>query len=703
MTMINQNYLSLSLAKGLLVTGLGLLASCSGTEEINRAEKPEAAEAPDIEIADYEKFTLDNGMKVFVVNDPNMPSVNFNMDLDRPPLKTGEKSGYTDLAGQMLGTATENRNKDELNEAIDFIGASLSTSSTGFYASALKKHHKKLLKLSADVVKNPVFKKEEFEKKQKQLISSIKSSENSPGAIAGRVYDRLIYGKDHPYGDIRSVETVENVTLEDVKEYYEQYFDPSIAYLAVVGNVTKSDIKPLVKEHFGDWESDGKPEDEDYENPDAPQETKVGVVNRSSAEQSTLRVGHPVNLQRKNSDFHAARLANTILGSPNFRLFLNLREDKAYTYGAYSNISPDEEIGSFTASADVNNDATDSAIRQMLKEMREFREEGPTADELERAKNYITGNFAIGLEDARTVARYAINLEQKDLPEDFYQNYLKNINQVKQSEVQKAAQTYIKPDQSQILVVGKASDFEGKLDKFGEVNYYTKYGEPTKSPSQKMSSTDMSASEVINKYIEAIGGKKALEKVEGIKKTYTASIQGRQMKVKEKRKAPGMYRQSMEMGGKTRQEQVYDGEKAYMKSPRAGQQEITGDKKKRIAVFSHLFYLSKLDELNVEAEMAGLTEIQDQQAYKIKLSTESGFSWHEFFTKDNYLRVAQRQTASTPQGERTTTTYYGDYKEKEGIMIPHTMEQSMGPRKFEFNLSELAINPGLSEEDFSMQ
>ena len=439
---------SLTIRKGLLVTGLGLLASCSGTQEINRAKKPEPGKAPDIEVADYESFTLDNGMQVFVVEDPNMPSVTFNMDVNRPPIRSGKKSGYTQLAGQVLGTATENRSKDELNEAIDFIGASLSTSSTGFYASALKKHHEKLLQLSADVIKNPVFKQEEFEKQQKQLISSVKSSENSPGAIAGRVYNRLLFGKDHPYGDIRSVETVENVSLDDVKNYYQQYFDPSISYLAVVGNVTKEEIKPLVKEEFGDWKSDGQPPEKDYETPEPAEERKVAVVNRSAAEQSTLRIGHPVDLQLNDSAYFAARLANTILGSPNFRLFMNLREDKAYTYGAYSSIDADEEVGSFTASAEVSNDATDSAVKEVLKEMRQIRSEGVTADELERAKSYITGNFAIGLEDARTVARYALNIAQNDLPEDYYQNYLKNLNAVKQPAVQRAAQNYINPERA---------------------------------------------------------------------------------------------------------------------------------------------------------------------------------------------------------------------------------------------------------------
>ncbi len=689
------------LTQCLLGAAVLAMAGCSGPKEINRAKKPEPGKAPDIKLADYQSFTLENGMKVFVVKDPNMPSVNVTMDLNRPPIKGGEKSGYTQLVGQMMGTATENRSKDELNEAIDFIGASLNTSSTGFYASALKKNHKQLMEIAAEVVKNPVFKQAEFEKQKKQLKSSIKSSENSPGAIAGRVYDRLIYGKDHPYGDIRTVETVKNITLEDVKKYYEQYYDPSISYMAVVGNVSKSDIKPLMKDHFADWESDSDIEEKTFEKPTAPGQRKVGVVNRSSAEQSTLRIGHPVDLQLKDTNFFAARIANTILGRPNFRLFMNLREDKAYTYGAYSRIDADEKVGSFTAFADVSNDATDSAVTEVLEEMRKIRKEGVTKAELSRAKNYITGNFAIGLEDARTVARYAINTEQKDLPADFYKNYLKNIDSVKQKAVKKAAETYIKPEKSHVLVVGKASGLEGKLSQFGPVSYYTKYGKQTKAPSEKMSPTEMTADQVINNYIKAIGGADDLKSLNGLRTTYQTKFRGRKLKILEERMAPGMYRQVTKVGGMTQREQLYDGNKAYMKSPRSGgKKEITGKAKDRLAVFSKIFYLNQLDEAGVEAKVEGVTSFNDQKAYKVKFTLKDGYSWHEFFAKANFLKIGKLQKITTPRGSRTSKVYYSNYQEKKGVKFPHTMTQSMGPRQFKLKLAELAINPDLSKSKF---
>ena len=156
-----------------------LLSACSQSTKLDRSKMPEAGEAPEIKIADYKTFTLDNGMKVYVVKDKQSPMVTFTMEIDRNPIREGEKAGYVSLAGNMLGTATKNRSKDELNEAIDFIGADFSAFSTGFYASSLKQHHQKLVQLSADVIKNPEFKEEEFQKQKKQMLSSIQSNENS--------------------------------------------------------------------------------------------------------------------------------------------------------------------------------------------------------------------------------------------------------------------------------------------------------------------------------------------------------------------------------------------------------------------------------------------------------------------------------------------------------------------------------------------
>ncbi len=687
----------------LLFISILLITGCSQTDKLDRSKMPEPGEAPETKLGDYQTVKLDNGMTVFIVKDEESPVVSYKFEIDRDPIQEGEKSGFVSLAGSMLGKATEKRSKDELNEDIDFIGADFSTNSKGLFASALKKYREDLLNISADVLTNPVFKEETFEKAKRKKLSGLQASENEPSAIASKVYGKLLFGSDHPYGDITSEETVNNVKMEDIEDYYEKYFTPSNAYMAIVGDVNKDKIKSMVEAAFGDWKGDKSGKEQAYDDREAKDEKQVAVVDRSSAAQSTLRIGHPVQLRRKDDNYFAAKIANTILGSNNFRLFMNLREEHAYTYGAYSRLSADQEVGKFTAIADVDNDATDSAIDQILKEMAKMRKDKVKPAELERAKNYITGNFAIELEDASTMAEYAINKAKYDLPEDYYKNYLKNIDAVTRGAVKSAAKDYIKPEKSQILVVGKSEEFQGKLQKYGDVKYYDKYGNPVEMSENMELDSDMNAKKVINQYIQARGGAEKLTDLEAYSLTYQTTIRNRTLKIDQVKKAPNLYKQKTVVGGMKQQEKVFDGEKAVVNSMRSGKKTLEGRQLKKSEINAHMFYLTKMDELGIEAELKGIETINNKPAYKVELSAGKELTWTEYFSKSTSLRVAEKREQKTPKGMTTTTTYYKDYETKNGIKFPGTISQSMGGRTINLNLLVTNLNPDLSKSEFQIK
>ncbi|HEX3075039.1 MAG TPA: insulinase family protein, partial [Ignavibacteriales bacterium] len=209
-----------------------------------------------------------------------------------------------------------------------------------------------------------------------------------------------------------------------------------------------------------------------YPQPAAPKENIVALVDRKNSVQSTLRVGYPVDLKIGSKEAIESGVANTILGGGVFRLFQNLRETHSYTYGAYSSLASDRLVGNFTASAEVRNPVTDSALTQILYEMKRMREEPVPADELTKAKNYISGSFALSLERPQTVANFAINEERYGLPSDYYENYLKSIEEVTSPDVMTAANKYILPENSYIIVVGKAEEIADKLKPFGPIKYF---------------------------------------------------------------------------------------------------------------------------------------------------------------------------------------------------------------------------------------
>src|SRR5690606_27228333 len=228
------NLIMTKMNKPYIILIISLLFSSAAVAQINRSQLPEPGPAPEIKLGEVEDFTLDNGLKVFVVENHKLPRVAFSLVLERDPLVEGEKAGLTGFVGEMLTAGTTSRTKEQLDEEVDCIGASLSASSTSLYGSSLKKHQNKRLEPRADVLFNPVFPQAELDKLKKQALTGLAAAKDNPDAISSHLANALVYGKEHPYGEHQTEATTENITVEDVKNYYNTYFKPNIAYLAIV-------------------------------------------------------------------------------------------------------------------------------------------------------------------------------------------------------------------------------------------------------------------------------------------------------------------------------------------------------------------------------------------------------------------------------------------------------------------------------------
>jgi len=292
-----------------LFTLIYLLLSLTIIAQVDRSVMPEPGPAPEIQIGEYESFTLENGLKVFVVENHKLPRVAFSLSLDYDPFLQGEDAGFVQTAGDLLGTATTTKNKDEIDEAIDFIGASFSTSSNGIYAASLKKHTEKLLEIMSDVLLNPVFKQEELDKIKKQAISGLQAQKDNPTSIASNVRQVLNFSKNHPYGEVVTEETVENITLDKCENFYKTYFRPNIAYLVVVGDIDKGEAEDLVREYFSKWEKAEVPSAE-HKNPKAPLVRKVALVDRPASVQSVINVTYPIDLKIGSDDAIKVEILN---------------------------------------------------------------------------------------------------------------------------------------------------------------------------------------------------------------------------------------------------------------------------------------------------------------------------------------------------------------------------------------------------------
>ncbi|MGB2342482.1 MAG: M16 family metallopeptidase [Flavobacteriaceae bacterium] len=444
---------------------IALFSISSLMAQIDRSVQPSPGPAPEIQLNEPQSFTLKNGMTVMVVEDHKLPRVSISMNIDNPPIFEGKLAGANELLGNMLGKGSTNISKNEFEEEVDFMGANLNFGSSSAYASSLSRYFPRVLELMADATLNPNFLDEEFEKEKDKLIEGIKANEKSVPAVARRVENLVTYGITHPYGEFTKVETVSNLKLENVKAYYHSNYNPQNAYLIIIGDIDFKSVKKQVTKLFKGWK---KRVSDAYVFEPAKNSTELEIhfTEMNNAVQSEVSVGFTNSIKKTHPDYFPILLGNSILGGgAESRLFLNLREDKAYTYGSYSRLQTNKytraRIRSF---ASVRNAVTDSSVVELVKELDKIRTEKVTQEELDKAKAKYVGDFVLALENPETIARYALNIKKENLPEDFYKSYLQKINAVTVDDILAATKEHIKLDNARIFVTGKGSDVLENLE-----------------------------------------------------------------------------------------------------------------------------------------------------------------------------------------------------------------------------------------------
>ena len=670
-----------------------LFLSLTVSAQIDRTKQPKPGPAPKINLGSPEKFTLPNGLQVLVVENHKLPRVAATLTIDNPPMTYGNKKGVEGLLSGMLGTGSTNMPKSKFDEEVDFLGANISFWDEGARASSLTKYFPKVLGLMADAAFNPVFTQEEFDKQITQTLDGIKSNANSVTAVASRVEDVLTYGKDHPYGEFTSEETLKNVTLEDVKNLYNKTYKPNNAYLIIVGDINLKAAKTLVTKLFSNWEKGMLPNNV-LPQPKAPSTTEINFIDMPNAVQSELSIVNTVNLKMGDKDYYAALLANQILGGGGTgRLYKNLREDKGYTYGAYSGIGSSRYVARFKAGASVRNMVTDSAMVEALKEINKIRYQGVTKEELEIAKAKYIGSFVRNVERPETVASYALNILTNKLPQDYYKNYLKNINAVTLEDVQNAAIKYFRGDKARIIITGKGIDVLKNLEKTADytIKYFDKYGNPTSKPAMTLPiPAGVTATSVVNDYFKAIGGK---DKVAGVKSLVISSkgkIQGTELALTQKYANPNKSLTTVSVMGNVMQKTVFDGAAGYTEA-RGQRIDLTGDDLTEAKQSTTPF----ADEAYKTAKLDRIEPIDGNNAYVIVAGTKE-----IFYDAKTGLKIKEVKTQKGPHGEVKVPVEYSNYKEVNGIKFPHTVTQSMGPMKLVFNVESISINQGVSDADF---
>ena len=656
-----------------------LTISLSAQVTIDRSTAPTPGPARTPEIGSYESFELKNGLKVFVVEDHKLPRITMSLILDRDPIVEGAKAGYVSIAGDLIGAGTANRTKSALDEEVDFMGANFGTGSNSIRVGGLSKYTDQLIDILSDVLLNPSFPEEEFEKLKSQMISGLKANADDPDAISGNLRGAALYGLEHPYGEVMTEATVEAISIDDCKAYFDTYFRPNIAYMVVIGDITVADAKKKLNKALKKWKAAEVPA-HDYAKTSRAASARIVMVDKPSAVQSVVWLGNVIDLPQGHPDIEPLRLANEILGGrgASGRLFLNLREDKGYTYGAYSNFGVDELNATFGASAKVRNEVTDSAITEFLYEINRMKNESVTEEDLVAAKASLSGSFGRSLESPASAANFALNIARYNLPSDYYNNYLSRLEGVTAEDVMRVANTYMNGPLT-ITVVGKAQDVAGKLSAFGEVEYFDAEGNATEAPTFLFMPEGITKESVLNNYFEAIGGAEAFQNITSFEQEMSLEAPGMPGAVgmKTVKNIPDYYLSEQSMQGMTLMKVEYkDG--AATRNGMRGNAELEGEElastaKEAKYVISQLEWLENPEAITFD----GQTLVNGKDVYQI---TE-GEQTHYFDVATGLLYMSV-ETAEGPEGDITVTTVFKEWQEVGGLTFVKTIEQSAGPQSF---------------------
>ena len=450
-----------------------------------KGKAPVNKEVLKVKLPRAQEATLKNGLQVVLLEAHKVPT--FNMQLvvmsgglsDKPDYR-----GLSSFTATLLREGTSKRSSKDIAEQVDALGATL-TANSGLSSmtsvvstSGLVENLDQTLDLFADVIRNPIFPQAEVDKYKTRTLAQLQFQRSIPQFLAAEQFQRAIYGTNHPASLVAPpAESLKKLTTKDLAEFHATYYRPNNAIIAIVGDVTMKEILPKLETAFGDWEKGTVPATSIPPAP-AQSDSRIYLIDRPGSVQTVLQLG-TLGIERTNPDYFAVLLADRVLGGgPSGRLFMNLREDKGYTYGAYSNFGGSKFKGTWISSSEVRTDVTEGAMKEFMYELNRMRNDLVAAEELDNAKRAIIGNFALSLEQPQALLQNIITQKLYNLPADYWDTYPQKVSAITAADVQRAAKQYIDLGHLQVVAVGDAAKAREVLAKYGKVELYDADGKP---------------------------------------------------------------------------------------------------------------------------------------------------------------------------------------------------------------------------------
>lgn len=442
--------------------------------------------------------TLSNGLMVVVVEDSRLPLVSYRLalrtgDAHDPP----ELPGLMDMLTGLLTEGTESRTSREIADEVARLGATLQAGANSDYttvaASSLATFSENILELLADVALRPVFPPNEVELAKQNTKESLKQQRAQPSFLAGEMVARVMFG-EHPYHvTAPTPESIDATTRERLVEFHRATFVANNAVLLVAGDVQQDSILQHVESLFGNWQP-GDVAGDDFPPPPERTSRSAYIIDRPGSAQANIVISN-AGITRTSPDYFPLLVMHTVLGAnASSRLFMNLREEKGYTYGAYSSLDARRTAGTFRATAEVRTPVTGDSLKEFFYELERIGNEPVSEKEIADAKSYLTGVFPLRLETQEGLVDQLVQIKMFGLPENYLEIYRNRIQAVTIPQVQEVARKYVRPDEAAIVIVGDGAQLADQVKPYAdEIEFYNTAGKKKEKPSPASASPDAAA------------------------------------------------------------------------------------------------------------------------------------------------------------------------------------------------------------------
>jgi zinc protease len=464
-----------------------LTAAPSAQQAVDRKKIPPPGKTPELRVPAWTKSTLGNGADLVVSEKHDLPLISFSITFlgGADQFEPAGKQSVASLTAALLSEGTRTRDAEALSNALQLLGTSVNSSVAGesgsisFRSTTAK--FPATLDILADMLVNPTFPEGGLERLRGQRLVQLTQARAQPGAIANRVFPRIVYGSEHPYGRVVTEESLKAVTRADLVAFHKAYYQPGRALVTVVGDTTAATVKPVIEKALTAWTKGGEKPSFTFPPVAEPKATTIFLVDKPGAAQSTFAIGRP-GPPRNTPDYYALQVMNTMLGGMfQSRLNANIREDKGYSYGVSSNFGYGKGPGPFRTGGDIVTEKSDAALVEFMKELRGILGARPiTDDELSVAKDALIQRLPGTFASVSSINSALTGLWAQNLPDDYYQQYTKRIAAITKDDVLRVAKQYVTVDKLDIVIVGDRKVIEGPLKtaNIAPIVYYDIEGNP---------------------------------------------------------------------------------------------------------------------------------------------------------------------------------------------------------------------------------